>query len=121
MISFSTSSYTVTVTPFSILTSLPSLSRWDSARTLPVSLSTICFTRLPSLSLRATLVVTLTVSKLSFSFTCQSDQSINDLLYFLSLSFGGNDLAVVDHCSYLISLIMPFSVQMFCRVFCTLP
>ena len=36
-------------------------------------------------------------------FYCQSDQSINDLLYFLSLSFGGNDLAVVDHCSYLIS------------------
>ena len=36
-------------------------------------------------------------------FYCKSDQSINDLLYFLSLSFGGNDLAVVDHCSYLIS------------------
>ena len=46
MISFSTSSYTVTFLP-----------------------SFTSFTLLPSLSLRATLAVTLTVSKLSFSFT----------------------------------------------------
>ena len=41
--------------------------------------------------------------KVILLFYCQGDQSVNDLLYLLSLSFGGNDLAVVDHCSYLIS------------------
>ena len=108
MISFSTSSYTVTVTPFSILTSLPSLSRWDSARPTGL-LSTICFTRLPSLSLRATLVVTLTVSKLSFSFTARAISPSTIFCTSLALASVVTILPLYDQLQLPDFLTMPFS------------